>query len=211
VNQEIYIFSGVGADNKVFQQLDLSGYSVSFINWQTPKQNESIENYANRLLDQIHSELPIFIGLSFGGLMAIEVAKQIEAEKVILISSAKTKSEIPFYYRIAGKLCLHRLLPLKYSNFITNWLFGATSKIEKDLLSQILIGTDPNFFKWAIDKIVNWKNTAKLKNIVHIHGTSDRLLPIRFVSCDYKIKDGGHLMLLNKAEEVNEILGLSKK
>jgi hypothetical protein len=33
--------------------------------------------------------------------MAVEVSKQIDAEKVILIASAKTKKEIPFYYRFS--------------------------------------------------------------------------------------------------------------
>jgi len=209
LNKEIYIFSGLGADERVFQRLDLSGYSVSFIKWQTPFNNESIENYSTRLLDQINSNRPILIGLSFGGLIAIEIAKQIDTEKVILISSAKRRSEIPFYYRLAGKLQLHKLLPtafLKHSNFITNWFFGITSKSDKDLLREILIDTDEKFLRWAIDKAVNWTNKTGLRNVVHIHGTSDRILPLKYVSCDFKIRDGGHLMVLEKADQVSEIL-----
>jgi hypothetical protein len=137
------------------------------------------------------------------------VAKQIDTEKVILIASAKTKNEIPFYYRFAGQLGLHKLLPtrlLKSSNFITNWFFGASSMSDKQLLKQILIDTDPTFLKWAIDKIARWPNQAQIKNIFHIHGTSDRILPLSFVSCDIKIKNGGHLMTLNKADELTNIL-----
>ncbi len=208
-NKEIYIFSGLGADERVFQRLDLSDYSISFIKWQTPLYNESVESYATRLLDQITSERPILLGLSFGGIIAIEVAKRIETEKLILISSAKTRTEIPFYYRFARKLYLHKLLPstlLKHLSFITNWFFGVTSSCEKELLRQILIETDPKFLRWAIDKIVNWTNTTQPRNVFHIHGTSDRILPIKFVSCDIKIKDGGHLMILNKADQLSIIL-----
>ena len=136
----IYIFSGLGADERVFQKLDFSGYNVTFIEWETPQQNETIENYATRLLPQIKTDKPILIGLSFGGIMAVEVAKQINTEKIILVASAKTKSEIPFYYRWAGKLGLHDLLPsklLKQSNFITNWFFGTTSAFEQQLLKTI--------------------------------------------------------------------------
>jgi pimeloyl-ACP methyl ester carboxylesterase len=209
LTKELYIFSGLGADERVFQRLDFSGFSTTFIKWIVPQDKETIENYATRLLDQISTTKPILIGLSFGGLMAIEVAKQIDTERVILIASAKTKKEIPFYYRFAGQLRLHKLLPirlLKKSNFITYWFFGTSSTFEKQLLKQILIDTDTTFLKWAIDKVARWTNQMQIQNIFHIHGTSDKILPFSFVKCNSKIKDGGHLMTLNKADELNQIL-----
>src|SRR5690606_39042337 len=117
-----------------FQGLDFSDYSTTYIKWIVPQDKETIEQYATRLLDQITTTKPTLIGLSFGGMIAVEVAKQIETEKVILVSSAKTKNEIPFYYRLAGKLRLHKLLPmglLKSSNFISNWFFGTSSTFDK--------------------------------------------------------------------------------
>lgn len=76
----------------------------------------------------------------------------------------------------------------------------------KQLLKQILIDTDSNFLKWAIDKVVHWTNQTQTKNPFHIHGTSDRILPFKFVNCNSKIKNGGHLMTLNKSDELNSIL-----
>lgn len=209
MTREIYIFSGLGADERVFQRLDFSDFSITFIKWIVPLETETIENYATRLLDQITTTKPTLIGLSFGGLIAVEVAKQIDTEKVILIASAKTKNEIPFYYRFAGQLGLHKLLPtklLKNSNFITNWFFGTSSTFDKQLLKQILIDTDPIFLKWAIDKVARWTNQTQTENIFHIHGTSDRILPLNFVKSNLTIKKGGHLMTLNKADEINNIL-----
>lgn len=209
MKKELYIFSGLGADERVFQLLDFSGFSTTFIKWTTPLENETIENYAERFLRQIKTTKPTLIGLSFGGIIAIEIAKLIDTEKVILISSAKTKDEIPSFYRFAGQIGLHKLLPgryLKSSNFITNWLFGASSTFDKQLLKQILIDTDPIFLKWAIDKIVRWTNLTPSPNIFHIHGTSDRILPISFVNCNSRIENGGHLMTLNKSYEINQIL-----
>ncbi|MDD2982024.1 MAG: alpha/beta hydrolase [Crocinitomicaceae bacterium] len=209
MKRELYIFSGLGADENVFQQLDFSGFATIFVKWIVPNDEETIENYTTRLLEQIKTEKPILIGLSFGGMIAVEVAKQIDTEKVILIASAKTKKEIPFYYRFAGQLGIHKLLPtrlLKKSNLITNWFFGASSMLEKQLLKQILTDTNPVFLKWAIDKIVRWKNQATTKNVFHIHGTSDRILPFKFVNCDSEIRNGGHFMTLNKSDELNSIL-----
>jgi pimeloyl-ACP methyl ester carboxylesterase len=207
--KELYIFSGLGADERVFQKLDFSAYSVVFIKWITPIENETIENYASRLLVQITSTRPILIGLSFGGMMAVEVAKLIETKKTLLIASAKTSKEIPFYYRFAGKLGIHKMLSaklLKSSNFLTNWFFGARTRFDKQILKEILIDTDSVFLKWAIDKIVKWSNKTLPANIFHIHGTSDRILPIKFVNFDVEINNGGHLMTLIKPQQLNDIL-----
>lgn len=209
MTKNIYIFSGLGADERVFKKLNFSGFSITFIRWIIPQNLETIENYAKRLLDQIPTIRPTLIGLSFGGLIAVEVAKQIETEKVILISSAKIKSEIPFYYRWAGQLRIHKLFPTKFLkkyNFLSSYFFGATSSSDKQILKAILDDTDPTFLIWAIDKVVCWENETPIKNTTHIHGTSDRILPFRFVTCDYKIQKGGHFMTLNKAEELSQIL-----
>lgn len=207
--KHLYIFSGLGADKRVFQNLDLSPYSVSFVNWLSPFKGESMEDYARRLSASIQTPKPILIGVSFGGMMAIEIAKHVDVEKIILISSAKTRQEIPLYYRIFGLLGLQRLVPpgiLTQSNHFTNWFFGAEQTKDKLLLKQILIDTDSAFLKWAITGILQWKNSTPNNKTFHIHGTQDKILPLRFIQADAIIKGGGHLMILNKAEEISEIL-----
>ncbi|MEA5404462.1 alpha/beta hydrolase [Arcicella sp. DC2W] len=207
--KSIYVFSGLGADERVFKKLDFTGFDVTFIHWITPNSNETIENYALRLIEQIKTNNPILIGLSFGGMMATEVAKLIDTEKIIIIASAKTQQEIPFYYRFAGMLKLHRLIPivvLKTPNFFSNWLFGTSNKEDKEMLASIMLDTDEVFLIWAIDKIVNWKNDIVHKNLKHIHGTSDRILPYCLVKSDIKVNGGGHLMTLNKAEELTKVI-----
>lgn len=205
----IYILSGLGADERAFQKLSFPGYNVLFIKWITPDPDETIDHYASRLLPQITSPDPILAGLSFGGIMAIEIAKQIETEKIILIASVKTKNELPPLYRFAGKFGLHKIMPVSLMiscNSLNYWLFGAGSDIDRKLLREILHDTDPVFFKWAVSQIVKWQNQTLLKKCFHFHGDRDRILPIRFVKCDVVIKSGGHLMTLNRAEEINKVL-----
>ncbi len=207
--KNVYIFSGLGADERVFQKMNFSEHNVNFLDWILPSKNESIEKYAIKLTKLIKHEKPILIGLSFGGIIAIEVAKIINTEKIILIASCKNETEIPIYFRIIGRLKLHKLVPaklLKIPNFISFWFFGTQNKEDKKILSEILKDTDEKFLKWAIDIIVTWKNRIVHKNTFHIHGISDRILPIAFVKCDIKIKKGGHFMTLNQAEELTQIV-----
>lgn len=207
--KHLFLFSGLGADHRVFQFLDLSGFSVSYIKWLEPLARESMQEYAARLTAQINVDKPVLVGLSFGGMMAMEVAKHIATEKIVLISSAKTQKEIPPYFRIAGKLKLNKIVALtaaKKPNALAYRMMGAETAAEKSLMKTILTETDPVFFKWAIEKVVTWNNKVLHENVVHIHGKKDLLLPHRFVKADYSIENGTHLMTVQHAKEVSEML-----
>jgi hypothetical protein len=63
LSNHIYIFSGLGADERVFQKLDFTGLAITFIHWVIPHESEKIEDYATRLLSQIKTTKPTLIGL----------------------------------------------------------------------------------------------------------------------------------------------------
>jgi pimeloyl-ACP methyl ester carboxylesterase len=209
--KNIYLISGLATDEKVFRNLDFGNNCIHHIPWVKPEfRDESIENYAFRLIQtKIHHENPIIIGLSFGGMMAIEIAKQIKTEKVVLISTAKSRDEFSWIIKFLGKIKLHKIFPislLKINNFISNYLFGMRSKSEKDFLTQILKNADSDIIRWSIEKIVNWRNSWIPGNAIHIHGTDDHIFPIRNINCDITIDNAGHMMVFTKAVEVGKVL-----
>jgi pimeloyl-ACP methyl ester carboxylesterase len=207
LGNELYLLSGLGADRRVFDFLDLHGFKLIHIDWIKPLEDEKIASYARRLLQQINTSRPTMIGVSFGGIIAIEIAKQIETDKLILISSVQTKADIPFRYRLAGSFWMNKLIPAplyRKANFLVYWLFGVKNKKEKELLKAILDDADNDFVDWATNSIVNWDNDKLLPNVITIHGTADRVFP--FNKADYKVDHGGHLMVVSKADEVSRIL-----
>lgn len=209
MKRSIYIASGLGADERVFRFLDFGNYDVHFIEWIPISPELTIQEYATQLIPQIKDEHSILIGLSFGGIISIEIAKQIPTKKVIIISSVKNKKEIPFYYRWIGKLNLHNIIPTKLlhtPNIVSDYFFGVIDSLEKEIFHQILLETDPVFLKWAIDKIIKWENTSYPSNLYHIHGTKDRILPVYSTNPDIKIEGGGHLMIMSHSEEIMKIL-----
>ncbi|WP_312083526.1 MULTISPECIES: alpha/beta hydrolase [Epilithonimonas] len=212
---KIYVFSGLGVDKRVYDNIDFGTLDVEFIDWIEPLKNESLENYALRISEKITCDNPILIGLSFGGMLVAEISKIINVKKIILIASAKNKFELPFVFKLSGKLKLNQLLPysiLKSQNFILNWLFGIESNEERQLLKSILNDTNSMFLKWAINEIVNWKNEIYPENCFHIHGNQDRIIPIKNVKADFVVKNGGHFMTVNKAKDIeNIILNLIEK
>lgn len=206
---KIYIFSGLGVDRRVFGNIDFSGLDVEFIDWTEPLKNESLANYSKRISEKITEENPILIGLSFGGIVVVEISKFLKTKKLILIASAKSKFELPKIYRVIGKLKLNTLIPnslLKSQNFITNWMFGIETKDEKKLLKTILKETSPTFLSWAINEILNWKNEHIPGNCIQIHGNKDRILSIKNVKADFIIENGGHFMTVNKSKVIEKTI-----
>ena len=207
----IYFLSGLGADSRAFKHLTFPpNVKTVFIEWLEPKKNEPLAGYAKRIAEKIdHTNPFILIGLSFGGMLATEVIEFIKPQKTILISSAARRQELPFYYKLAGLLKLNKLLPKKNihkSNLLTNWLFSISANNDKFLLQEILTASNPSFSKWAINEIVNWKRLHAPQNIIRIHGNKDRVLPVINFKPDYMVKNGGHFMVVNKADELSEIL-----
>ena len=208
--QDIYCVSGLGADDRVFQKLKFEGYQPVHISWLDPEPKESIANYARRLASQIKSDDPIIIGLSFGGLIAVEIAKQINAKKVILISSVKNQQEIPFYFKIFRWFPIYCLIPAKlilwFGQLLAAWFFSLQTIDERKLFRAILLDTDAKFMKWAIHQVITWKNELIPENTYHIHGQSDRIFPNRFVREDFSVAKGGHFMIMNQAEHISQLI-----
>lgn len=208
MSQTIFLISGLGADERMFQRLDFTGFTPIFLEWIPPKKTESLSEYARRLAVQITEENPIIIGYSLGGMVAIEMAKFLKTKKIILLASIKTKKELPLLYKIAGSLRLDFLVPknfYKKANWFIYWLFGANSREAKQLLKEVLRDSNILFVVWAVNQVLHWKNEYIPPNVVTVHGTKDYLLPLRSKP-DYSVENGTHLMVFTKSEEISKIL-----
>jgi len=207
----IYFLSGLGADNRAFKYLTFpQEVETIFIDWLTPAPNDTMSSYAKKIAEKIDTTKPfVLIGLSFGGMLATEVMEFVQPQKTILLSSAARRQELPLHFRITGRLGLNKFIPSKSvnkSNPFTNWLFGITAEKDKILLEQILTDSNTAFSKWAINEIVNWKRSTAPANIIRIHGSKDRVLPLQNATADYMVKDGGHFMVVNRADEISQII-----
>lgn len=205
----VYLFSGIGADASPFSNLELPGYNKVYISWIPPLPNESLAHYAGRLKDQITAKDPYIIGLSFGGMVAVEVSKQMDIQKMVLVSSARTKDDLSKMQAFFMRLGLYRVVPgsfLKHTNFLTYSYFGTHTPTDKKALTHLLKGTDIKLFRWALKSIAHWDNTEMPKRTIEIHGTADRVIACRLSQPDYKIKGGGHLMIYNKADTISKLI-----
>jgi pimeloyl-ACP methyl ester carboxylesterase len=154
----------------------------------------------------------VIVGLSFGCLIAIEIAKLYPDQiiRLILISGICTSHELPKRYRRLGFFGLqHTFLVrfLKRNKWVVGRLFG--SKPNSDF-SQYLFNrlkqVSVHYLKWSIHSILTWKQQTRLPVIRQIHGSKDSVFPLTTAQPEYVIKGAGHLMIRTHAHQVNEIL-----
>ncbi|MEO6550145.1 MAG: alpha/beta hydrolase [Ferruginibacter sp.] len=205
----IYCISGLGADERAFSRLRVEGYTLICLPWLTPERNETLAGYALRMSKGITEENPVLMGLSFGGMMSIEIAKLLQVQKVILISSIKSRSQLPRWMKTAGVLQLNRIFPMrsyKITEPIQNRFIGISQPDEIEMVRAYRKNAPPVYMDWAINEVLKWRNDWQPEQIFHVHGDADNIFPIQKLTPDYTIKGGGHFMIMNKAEEVNEAL-----
>jgi len=204
----IYCISGLGADEKVFNNLELNGHDLRHIPWLRPNKKETIEEYASRMRQQINGP-GILLGVSFGGMIGIEIAKQIQLEKLIIVSSIKNVKELPAWMRYVGQFQLNKFLPTrsyKFTEKIDNDRIGVSNEEELKMVQAYRRSADPFYLEWAINEVLNWKNEWLPENLIHIHGERDKIFPIKKLKADYVIKDGTHLMIYNRGKEISELI-----
>ena len=206
---KVYFIAGLGANKRAFEFLELSWCEPVFIDWIPPLKNESLREYALRLRLLIDEKDPVIVGVSFGGMLTTEMAKADKGVKAIIISSNKTSKEFPGYLRMWKFVPVYKWVSprvIKLTGRLTKDLVGPEGRLQKQTFLKILDETDPAFTAWAVHAILNWHNTVEPPNLVHIHGTADRLLPLRYVHADHEIKGGKHIMIMDKAEEISALL-----
>ena len=143
-----------------------------------------------------------------GGMIAVEIARKYAPICIILISSVSSSKQLPPYYRWAGRLKLHKLVPvglfLKAS--LLKRFFTTESREDKQMLKPMIRRADPYFIKWSMNAVLKWEAEEVPSEVIHIHGTRDEVLPFRFTKPTHVIQNGGHLMVLNRADQISEIL-----
>jgi pimeloyl-ACP methyl ester carboxylesterase len=211
MSRTLYFISGLGADERVFQDLGLEGERKVFIRWSPHDSRDSLQEYARRLGEQIHgTDDTVLIGFSLGGMLAIELSRLIPVKKTIIVSCIKSRQELPLLYRCISRLTfLLRTFPhspMRRFPFVLYYFMGAESSRERRLLDEYLRRTDEAFLHWAVEKILTWRSPSPPPDLVHIHGTSDRVFPASRIQDAVFVRGGSHLMLLSRAEEVSRCI-----
>jgi pimeloyl-ACP methyl ester carboxylesterase len=207
----VYLIPGLAADERVFRHIRLpEGYHPQILQWVRPEPKESLASYAMKLAEQIDRSAPFtLVGLSFGGMLATEIAKRLQPHKTVLISSVPHSSQLPSYYRWAWRIGVQYIMTptVIKSGVMIKRLLTAEAPEDKKIIVEMARDMDPEFVRWAMWTIVHWKTTeGSVPGCMHIHGSADGILPCRFTRPSHLVPKAGHLMIFNQADRINALL-----
>lgn len=207
----VYLMPGMAASPKIFEYIKLpeTQFEIHLLEWIIPLSNETLENYALRMINYIKHENIVLLGVSFGGVLVQEMSKHLSIRKLIIVSSVKSMYELPKKMSIAKSTMAYKLLPVQLASNIdlfTKYAFGSNIKKRLELYKKYMSVNDSNYLSWAIKQMVCWNQENDHVGVVHIHGDNDAVFPIKNISNCIIIKGGTHIMIINKYKWFNENL-----
>jgi len=208
----IYFLPGLAANPSIFKNihLDPDRFEMYFLEWMIPFEEESISEYALRFCAKVKHESAVLVGVSFGGIIAQEMNLVHNFRKIVIISSVKTRQELPLHLQLAGKTRAYKLIPTSFFaqniDLLSKYAFGKPIVNRLDLYKQYLSITDKRYLDWAIKQVVSWNQDKSDPNLVHIHGDRDIIFPIENIKTCVMVEGGTHIMILNKYRWLNKNL-----
>lgn len=206
----VYCIPGLAADINIFEFINLPDiFEVHKLPWKMPLKNEPLSDFAKRMAAEVTHKNPVLIGVSFGGIMVQEMSAFINCRKVIIISSVKSKHEMPVRLHLLRTSKLYKLIPTSLIGQVKRWeqlVYGDVAKKIAKAYQKYLTVTDKEYLDWAIENVLEWKQEEPIPNVIHIHGEQDQVFPIKNIIDPIIVPKANHAMILRRSKWFNEHL-----
>lgn len=207
----VYFMPGMATNPSVFEFIKLpeDQFEIHWLEWQLPKNNESLKEYSIRMNSFIKHDNIVLIGVSFGGIVVQEMSKYLNLKRLIIISSVKSRGELPRRMKYAAKMSLVRFLPtsiLNYIDYFEKIAFNDFLKLRAKLYKKYLSIRDVNYVDWSLRSMINWDRKKPIPGIIHIHGDEDRVFPYKYINGCITVKGGTHIMVVTRFRWFNNHL-----
>src|SRR5690606_2445402 len=207
----LHLMPGMAASPAIFEGIRLPSetFELHPLEWFLPEKGMSLQAYAQKMCELIEHPEPVLLGVSFGGMLVQEMAKILNPRKTVIISSVKSRTELPKRMIFAKYTKVHKLLPTGLVNnveLLAKYAFGESVTKRLHLYEKYLSVRDRYYLDWAIDKIVNWEQTVPPENLIHIQGEKDAVFPLSNIRQCIVVKNGTHTMIIHRARWFNENL-----
>jgi pimeloyl-ACP methyl ester carboxylesterase len=209
---QLVLLPGMGADERLLAPQRNAFPELVVPKWIAPEPLESLRDYAGRLARGIPPAEDRWIGgVSFGGMIALEMAPLLRPRGVLLISSTADPRNVRALMRAAAALAPvvpDRLLRSRLlARSVARRAFAPINTEDLRLVAEQGLATPNRFLRWAAFAFRNWTGarTPSIR-VISIHGDRDRVIPATRVSPDFLVRGGGHALNLTHAAEVNSII-----
>lgn len=207
----VYMMPGMAAEPTIFNRIKLpeNQFQIHWLEWMIPTEKESLESYAKRMIMNIKHHNIVLLGVSFGGVLVQEMSKYMTLRKLIVVSSVKSKYELPKRMKIAKFLKAYKFAPtqlLSNLDVLKKYSFSDTISKRIDLYKTYLAINDKRYLDWALKQMICWNQEKPINNAIYIHGDKDAVFTQSCGGDCIVIKGGTHIMIIFKSQWFNENL-----
>ncbi len=207
----VYCVPGMSAKPNIFEYLKLpeDRYEIHWLSWIMPHKKEPLAHYAKRLCAHVHHDHVILIGVSLGGMVVQEMQAFISVRQIVLISTVKTKYELPAYMNFGRKTKLYKLMPTflaRYFRQLERLPLGKFIKSRLHLYNHYIDRDESDYLKWGIEQVLYWDREKPLPGLIHLHGDKDHIFPIKNIKDCQVVEGGNHLMIIFRFRWINQHL-----
>lgn len=207
----MYMMPGMAADPTIFNRIKLpeDQFQIHWLEWMIPIDRESLESYAKRMILNIKHDNIVLLGVSFGGVLVQEMSKYMTLRKLIVVSSVKSKDELPKRMKIAKFIKAYKFAPtqlLSNLDVLKKYSFSDTISKRIDLYKTYLAVNDKRYLDWALKQMICWNQEKPIKDAIYIHGDKDAIFTQSCGGDCIVIKGGTHIMIIFKSQWFNENL-----
>lgn len=207
----VYLMPGLAANPTIFEHIKLpeDQFKIHWLEWIMPNRKESLESYAKRMISKIEYDNIVLLGVSFGGILVQEMSKHLPLRKLFVVSSVKSKHELPKRMKLMKLTKAYKILPTQLvSNidFLAKYAFGETVTKRIELYKKYLSVSNKHYLDWAIENVIEWDQDEPNRDAIYIHGDKDAIFPHSCQGNCIVVKGGSHIMVINKYKWFNENL-----
>lgn len=207
---KVYALSGLGADERLFENIELDAPAELIpLSWISPGNSQTIADYAARILDHYKPEPgSILMGVSFGGMIIQEMAREMDVHSLVLISTMTSRADLPLAMKTAAAARIHPILKKDFLGGLA-WLgdkFTSKSNKGRNLFFQMIEDSNPDVLSFGARAILDWNPPGIQVPYIRIHGDKDRVFPLKKEWNAKIIKGGNHFMIFDKGEEISGLV-----
>lgn len=205
----ILLLPGMTPNDDLFRNMQPLLPDSQVIDWIAPKSHESLADYTVRLASSLDQAEPCVIaGVSFGGIVAQELAWHLPARACVLISSIRHPRELPPWFRML------RAFPGPGIEFGLHGVGRLANRVPHRVRTASTIrlrklnGSSGAWYRWATSAVLSWRprNQPLPFPLLQLHGDLDETFPIRFLTPDRVVAGGGHTLPVSHPREVAEFI-----